>query len=140
MANSVTVQILEDGPRNTVVKFTGLLDTSNEAYNVKLDPAAFTTNYIRPATWRIDFIEFALSDGIEAQLFWDAPTPGIIMPIAGRGNKHFHNFGGLTNNAPGTTGGIGLAVVQLPGYTYTTDQPFVYSIVLDLVKQGPVLS
>jgi hypothetical protein len=149
MANAVQVQILQDGPRNTVAKFTGELDTSNEAYNVKLAPATYRTTYSlgpygTPATWRIDFLEFAISDGIEVQLFWDATTPQVILPISGRGNKHFKNFGGisgyLAQGLAGWTGGIGLSAVQLPGVTYTAGEPFVYTIVLDLVQQGPNLS
>ncbi len=138
MANTVTTQTIIDGPRNTVVKWTGLLDTSNEAYVVKLNPASYTTSYPRPTTWAIKFLEFAISDGLELQLFWDATTPIIVMPFAGRGNKHFHNFGGLQNNARGTTGytgSLGLSATQLPGYTYTSGQPFVYTVVLDLIKQ-----
>lgn len=149
MANAVQVQILQDGPRNTIAKFTGELDTSNEAYNVKLNPATYRATYslgpyVSPATWRIDFLEFAVSDGLVVNLYWDATTPQIIMPFAGRGNKHFKNFGGisgyLASASPGWSGGIGLSAIQLPGYTYTAGEPFIYSIVLDLVQQGPVLS
>lgn len=150
MANTAQIVVLQDGPRNTVVKFTGTLDTSDEAYNVKLAPATYRTTYSlgpygTPKTWRIDFLEFALSDGIEATLYWDATSPVIILPFAGRGNKHFKNFGGDSgynaSGAAGWTGGIGLAVKALPGATaYPTTEPYVYSIYLDLVQQGPGLS
>jgi hypothetical protein len=155
MANSVEVQILQDGPRNTVAKFIGTLDTAStnvlEAYNVKLAPATYQTTYslgpyFPPATWRIDFIEFALSDGIEATLYWNATAPQPIIPFAGRGNKHFKNFGGDSGyNASGLTGwtgGIGFGVNLLPGATAPTtgSYAYVYSVYLDLVKQGPVLS
>jgi hypothetical protein len=156
MANAVQVQILQDGPRNTVAKFTGELDTAAtnvlEAYNVKLAPLTYQTTYnlgpyVAPATWRLDFIEFALSDQFQVTLYWDATTPQVIMPIAGRGNKHFKNFGGISgytaSSAAGWSGGIGLAANLLPGATAPgsgTGDPLIYSIVLDLVKQGPVLS
>ena len=39
MANSVTSQIIIDGPRNTVVKVAGILDTSDLASTVVADPA-----------------------------------------------------------------------------------------------------
>jgi len=42
MANSYAVQILEEGPRNAIVKLTGILDTANEARTIKVDVSAFT--------------------------------------------------------------------------------------------------
>ena len=136
MANVVTTQLLEQGARNTVVKWTGLLDTSDEAYNIKLLP---TTSGITPVPtqWRLDYLWYSISDGIEVQLFWDATSPALIVPLAGRGKIDYWNFGGLQNDAgAGKTGGIGLSAVSLPGVTYTTGKPFTYSITLELVKQG----
>ena len=136
MANTVTTQIIEQGARNTVVKWTGLLDTSNEAYNVKLLPTTAGINP-QPTQWRLDYIWFSISDGLEIQLFWDATTPQIIVPLSGRGKMDYWNFGGLQNDAgAGKTGGIGLSAIQLPGYTYTANEPFVYALTLELVKQG----
>lgn len=158
MANAVQVHILQDGPRNTIAVFTGELDTSTagppevlEAYNVKLNPATYRSTYSlgpygTPSTWRIDFIEFALSDGLAVNLYWDATTPQIIAPFVGRGNKHFKNFGGWSGytaqSSPGWTGGIGLSASLLTGATAPTPgtEPYTYMIVLDLVQQGPNLS
>lgn len=151
MANAVQVRILEDGPSNTIVAFTGELDTTMETYNVKLAPLTYQASlipgstYKKPATWRIDFIEFAISDGMTVNLYWDASTPQIIVPLAGRGNKHFRNFGGysgfLVQAAAGWTGGIGLSTqFQSPPPALTASDPLSYMIVLDLKKQGPNLS
>lgn len=150
MANAVEVNVLEDGPRNTVVRLAGQLDTSMEAYNVKLNPATYRSvfslgPYKTPATWRIDFIEFSISDGMSVNLFWDATTPSIIVPLAGRGNKHFKNFGGMSgymaSALPGWTGGIGLSTTfTSPPPTLTASDPLIYMLVLDLVQQGPNLS
>lgn len=139
MANAVQTQILLDGPVNTVIKLTGQLDTSDEAVNEKINPTTFTTSYKRPQTWRIDHIDYSIGDGIEVQLFWNATTPRIILPLAGRGRMSYWNFGGLLNNGladAGSTGGIALSAVSLPGATYTAGKPFVYSVVLELVKQA----
>lgn len=155
MANAVQVQILQDGPRNTVAMFTGELDTITsgetvEAYNVKLAPLTYAATYNlgpygKPATWRIDFVEFSITNQLDVTLYWDATTPQIIFPLAARGNKHFKNFGGisgyLASTSPGWTGGIGLSA-QLSSTvpTLTVGAPLTYMIVLDLVKQGPGLS
>ena len=40
MANSTSIQILEDGAARTVVKFEGVLDTSDLSSTVVVDPAA----------------------------------------------------------------------------------------------------
>lgn len=150
MANAVSVKILQDGPRNTIAVFTGDLDTTMEAYNVKLAPLTYRTTYSlgpykNPVTWRIDFIEFAISDGMSVNLYWDATTPQLIVPLAGRGNKHFKNFGGYSGytaqSSPGWTGGIGLSTqFTSPPPTLTAGDPLSYMIVLDLVQQGPNLS
>lgn len=150
MANAVQVHVLQDGPCNTIVSFTGELDTTMEAYNVKLAPATYRSTYSlgpygTPTTWRIDFIEFAISDGMNVNLYWDATTPQIIVPLAGRGNKHFKNFGGYSGYtaqaAAGWTGGIGLnTVLTTPDTAFPTGSVLSYMIVLDLVQQGPNLS
>lgn len=136
MANVTSTQILEQGARNTVVKWTGLLDTSDEAYNVKLLPS--TTGIVPvPSQWRLDYLWYSISDGIEIQLFWDATAPTLIAPLAGRGKMDFWNFGGLQNDAgAGKTGGIGFSATALPGSAYTAGKPFTYSVTLELVKQG----
>lgn len=154
MANAVQVKILQDGPRNTIAVLTGELDTATgevlEAYNVKLAPATYRATYslgpyVTPKTWRIDFIEYAISDGMSVNLYWDATTPQIIVPLAGRGNKHFKNFGGYSgyaaSSAAGWTGGIGLSAqfTSAPP-ALTAGAPLTYMIVLDLVQQGPNLS
>lgn len=136
MANSATFQLLEQGARNTVIKLTGLLDTSNEAYNVKLLPTTTGIDPV-PSQWRIDYLWYSISDGIEVQLFWDATAPELILPLAGRGKMGWWEIGGLQNNAgAGKTGGIGLSAISLPGVTYTAGSPFTYSLTLELVKQG----
>jgi hypothetical protein len=150
MANAVEVNILEDGPRNTIVRLAGQLDTSMEAYNVKLAPATYRTTYNlgpygTPTTWRIDFIEFSISDGMSVNLWWDATTPVIIVPLAGRGNKHFKDFGGYSGYtaqaAAGWTGGLGLSTTfTSPPPTLTTGDPLIYMVMLNLVQQGPNLS
>lgn len=134
MANATFSQIILDGTRNSVVKLTGALDTGNLAYTVPILPGMFSPI---PGQFRIDHIDYSVSDGVEVQLFWDATVPLVILPLAGRGRLDYWNFGGLQNNAgAGKTGGIGYSVTQLPGAVYTANEPFVYSLILELVKQG----
>lgn len=128
MANAHTEQTIIDGDRNIVVKCTGILDTSDLAALVIIDPTTFSP---QPTQVRIDHIDYSISDQIEVILYWEATADVVIMPLAGRGRLSFWNFGGLQNNAgAGKTGAIKLATNGwYSGIQY-------YSLVFELVKQG----
>lgn len=133
MANSLTTQILEEGPRNVIIKIAGVLDTSDQALTTAIDVSTINQGGKGPTpdTVRIDHIDYSISDQLEVQLWWDATTDVIIMPIAGRGRMTFWNFGGLTNNAgAGKTGNV---LIKTTGYTSGTQ---VFSVILECVKQG----
>lgn len=130
MANSLTTQILIDGPRNAVVKVTATLDTSDLALTTIVDPASF---YDTPPQFRLMHIDYAMTDGIEAQLQWQGTPNSIMMPLAGRGRMSFVDFGGLTDNATTPTGRIQLLTT---GYPSTTIQ--VLTLVLEMAKLGKV--
>jgi len=136
MANSVTTQILEEGQRNVIMKIAGVLDTSDYALSTFVSMAAINQGGAgyTPTQVRIDHIDYSISDQLEVQLWWDATSDVIIMPIAGRGRMTFWNFGGLVNNAgAGKTGDI---LIKTTGWTSGTQ---VFSVILEMVKQGPNL-
>ena len=134
MANSVSTQILLDGPRNTVVKFEGVLDTSDLASTVIVDPATLVgidnTGNRKAAKFRIDDIQFNVEDGLSLNLFWDATTPVRVEELTGRGHMKYHTFGGLVSNAgAGVTGKI-TATTQ----GWVAAQILSFSLVMKLVK------
>jgi hypothetical protein len=133
MANSVTTQILEEGPRNVIVKIAGVLDTSDYALNTAIDMDNINQGGLGPipAQVRIDHIDYSISDQLEVQLWWDADSDVIILPLAGRGRMSFWNFGGLTNNAG--TGKTGNILIKTTGWASGTQ---VFSVILEMVKQG----
>lgn len=135
MANSFLIQTLEEGRRNLVVKMTGVLDTSNLASTVGIAIASYNCSGTAPTptTLRIDHIDYSISDQLEIQLLWDAAAPVVIMPLAGRGKLSFGNFGGLQNNATSPTGNI---LIQTTGWASGIQ---VFSMILEMVKQGPTL-
>jgi hypothetical protein len=134
MANTTSVQILVDGPRNVVVKFEGVLDTSDLASTVVVDPATLSqidTAYNKSASrLTIRKITYNIEDSLSINLFWDATTPVRIEELVGRGKMDHRNFGGLVNNAgAGVTGKItattqGWAVAAILSFT----------IVIEMVK------
>jgi len=133
MANSFLTQILEEGPRNAIVKLTGILDTSDLSLTTAIAVASLTqgSTSLAPSEVRIDHLDYSVSDQLEVQLLWDATSDVVILPVAGRGKMSFWNFGGLQNNAgAGKTGNIN---IQTTGWTSGTQ---VFSLILELVKQG----
>lgn len=129
MANSLVIQNIIDGPRNVVVKVTGVLDTSDQGITPIAVPASFSPV---PSTFLIQHVDYAISDQLEVQLLWDATTDVVIMPLAGRGRMGFVEFGGLKNNSgAGTTGAINLLTT---GWTSGTQ---IFTIILEMIKVGP---
>lgn len=135
MANSTSTQILVDGPRNVVIKFEGVLDTSDLGSTVVADPA--TLDYMvdstksRATKLRIDHLIFAVEDGLSVNLFWDATTPVRVEELVGRGKADYHRFGGLQNNA-GATGFTGKITATTEGWGSGIKS---FTVILHLVKQ-----
>ena len=133
MANVLDRQILEDGPRNAVVKLTGVLDTENVSEIPAISLQDFTNN--SPNThfvgFRIDHIWHSIGNALEIQLDWNAATPKQIVAVAGRGRESFSSVGGLQpdQTLPGYDGSINLLTT---GFDPNTTQNF--SILLEMVK------
>lgn len=136
MANSFAAQIIEDGPRNSIVKLTGVLDTADLSSTVAIAMSSLNQGGTGPTPQqvRIDHLDYSISDQLEVQLSWNATTPVVILPIAGRGRMSFGSFGGLQNNAG--SGKDGSILIKTTGWASGTQ---VFSVVLELVKQGPNL-
>lgn len=143
MAITSAIQTLIDGPRNVVAKVTGDA-LQNDAFTplTILDPAQLTSMMpgfpgggLGPQLLRVDRIEFALSDGIAIQLFWDATTPILITELSGRGKVDPKHYGGFWNNAgAGDTGKITYKVISIDT-TSVTAQPVTWTLLLSCVKQ-----
>ncbi len=130
MANSLTTQTIVDGPRNAVVKVTGVLDTSDLALTTIVDPALFSIPSPRVRLYHIDY---SITDGIEIQLQWQGTPNQVMMPLAGRGRMSFVDFGGLTDNATTPTGRIQALTTGFPASTIQ-----VFTLILEMVKEGNV--
>lgn len=145
MANSTSIQILEDGPRNVVVKFEGVLDTSDLASTTVLDPAllsALGANGEKATRLAIHKITYNVEDTLAVYLYWDATTPVRIEALAGRGKMDHRRFGGLKNSA-GTWGTDG-SFTPNAGFTgkitattqgWAASAILSFSVVIECVKQ-----
>ena len=134
MANSTSTQILMDGPQNVVVKFEGILDTSDLSTTTVIDPALLATNFdvngVGPTRLRIDKIQYNIEDLLAVNLFWDATTPIRIETLAGRGKMEYDEYGGLKNNAGTWSGGTFTPATGFTGKITATTQGWAASAVL----------
>ncbi len=109
MADAVTSQTLLDGPRNVVMHFTNVSDSTGEAAVLKVDVSALSAVQGRTVTGvAIDKIEYN-TDGMAVDILWDATTDARAYTIGNdqNGCADFCRFGGLHNNAgAGKTGDI----------------------------------
>lgn len=126
MADAVASQILIDGPRNVVAKFTNISDGTGESAVLKVDVSALSGT---PDRVRIDKIHFTTS-GMGVRILWDATTDVTAFVIGAdqTGWLEFKHFGGLTNNAgTGITGDILFT-------TFGHSSGDTYSIILEMTK------
>ena len=136
MANSVNYQTIQDGPRNVVVKIEGILDTSDLASTVAVDPSTLAgmdnTGLVKALDLIVDRIQFSVEDTLEVRLAWDATTPVRMVELQGRGTEKYERFGGLYNNSgAGRTGKI---LISTEGWAAAKILSF--TIILTLKKQG----
>lgn len=121
MANVVTTQIVNDGPRFTILRIVGVLDTSDQAALVIANPATLVgmdnTGALKAATFRVEKVEYSIEDLLAVNLFWQATAPVQFMALTGRGEFCDKDFGGIPNDAlaAGKTGSIQLSTTGWVG-------------------------
>lgn len=133
MANVLDRQITQEGPRNAVVKLTGVLDSADALENPAIALGDFINNdqNLVLIGFRVDLIEWSMTQALEVQLSWASNNPQQIFPLAGRGRIYGNNYGGFIpdSSRAGYTGAINLTT---DGYQIGTVQNF--TIILELVK------
>ena len=111
MANVTSIQILQDGPRNLVVKLTGILDTSDVSLATLVDVAtlsAITDGGQLATRIIIDKISYNIEAGLAVNLYWDATTDVLAASLVNSGDDLYaQKYGGLWNNSgTGITGNL----------------------------------
>ena len=123
MADTVATQILFQGDKTLVMKFTNASDGTGETTVKKVDVATLATYGGKACTAvQIDKI-YAMTHGMEVRLLWEATANGTIMTIPQNVMQtlSFDEFGGLDNNTTtGKTGNILFSTLDASsGDTYT---------------------
>ena len=109
MADTVATQILFQGDKVLVMKFTNASDGTGETNVKKVDVTTLTPYQGKSCVAvQIDKI-YGLTHGLEVRLLWEATANGTIMTVPQNimQTMDFNEFGGLDNNTTtGKTGNI----------------------------------
>ncbi len=111
MANSLTVKVIEDGPRNAIVSVVGVVDTGNMIADPLVSLSQFVGNDRgRFVGLRVVDVEYAITDGLVVNLAWNGNTPEPIAALSGSNEIHGKKHGGIAPNrqASGYDGNINL--------------------------------
>ena len=134
MADAVTTQIINDGSRNCIMKFTNVSDGTGEAAVAKVDVSALGTDNAGRSCSEVRVLRVSHAIvGMSAQLFFDANANTLIAELAESSNGHmdFKDFGGIPNNAgTGKTGDILLTTKGASNgdtYSITVEMTKIYS-------------
>lgn len=123
MADSVTSQVLVNGARNLVAKFTNESDGTGETGVKKLDAtsATYAVNGQPPGIhWAVWYIEYDIKS-MGLRILWDATSATDMLVLGGFGTQDYKRFGGLyTPAVTGATGSILFTTVSAAiGSSYT---------------------
>lgn len=133
MSNVVEKQILEEGPRNAVVKVTGVLDTSDVNLISFIKLSDFSNNDSRQnlVGLRFDAVNYSLGVQIDLLLSWNGNSPQQITPLSRSGKIDVAGEGGALpdQNRSGYDGSIN---IKSSGYPAGTVQNF--TLILHFVK------
>ena len=111
MADAVTSQTIEDGPRNCVMKFTNISDGTGESDVAKVDVSALSADPMTgSACTSVTITSIVFSTiGMGVKITLDADTDQYFMnlPADWTDTLDFTSFAGIPNNAgTGKTGDV----------------------------------
>ena len=123
MADTVATQLIYDGAKKAIMKFTNASDGTGETAVKKVDVTTLST-YQGKACSGVDIDRiYSLTHGMQVRLLWEATTNGTIMTVPQNimDTMSFDDFGGLNNNTTtGKTGNILFSTLDASsGDTYT---------------------
>lgn len=133
MANLIERQITLEGQRNVVVKWAGVLDTGNFTLTpaLALADCVYNDPQNRLLGFRLDMVEWSISQELEIVVAWNATVPQLITPLAGRGRINMWNYGGYMPDQAraGYDGSINLTSAN-----YTAASIANFTVTLELIK------
>jgi hypothetical protein len=131
MADAVATQILFDGERKAIMKFTNISDGTGETKVTKVDVSTLNPSSFSKACDGVTIVKIhAFTHGLIVDMFWDATTDVLITSIPQNTmySMDLTQFGGLWNNAgTGKNGDIQFS-------THDASAGDRYTIILEMVK------
>jgi hypothetical protein len=131
MADAVATQILFDGERTAIMKFTNISDGTGENKVLKVDVSALSPSSFSKACDGVTITKVhALTHGLEVDMYWDATTDVFILSVPQNTmySMDLTQFGGLWNDAgAGKTGDVLFS-------TRDATAGDNYTIILEMVK------
>jgi hypothetical protein len=131
MADAVATQILFDGERMAIMKFTNISDGTGETKVTKVDVSTLTPSSFSKACDGVTITKIhAMTHGMEVDMYWDATTDVFItsVPQQQMYSMDLTQFGGLWNNAgAGKNGDVQFS-------TRDASAGDTYMIILEMVK------
>ena len=122
--NSYNVQVLLDGPRNTVAKVDISLDGVSGDYaeqQIILDPRTLSSygpsmrDGPKSRLLRVDDLDWEIQNGLSVNVFWEGVGTTPLWRMVGRSREKAWHFGGLQNNADQPTGRITFTTTSTAG-------------------------
>lgn len=103
MANAVSIQKIEEGPRNAIFKVDVALDGSGD---YSIPQTIVDAKLLATPRLRVDRLEWSVQDGMTINLLWDGAGSSPMWRMTGRGREDAKRIGGLQNNADQPSGKI----------------------------------
>jgi len=107
MTQTATQQVISNGPRNLVLKYTiaGVSPFGDVTADTLVDISSLDSN-IGVGGYRLERASWSLS-GMSAKLAWEGATDIDLLQLTnGEGEVDFSSFGGVVNNATIPTGNV----------------------------------
>ena len=124
MADALTSQVIQDGPRNAILKFTNVSDGTGQALAVLVDVSTLSADPLTKQVCNgVTLQSITYSNvGMGVELFWDATTniPLLNLLTDWSDQLDFSDFGIPNDTAAGKTGDILVTTsAATAGDTYT---------------------
>lgn len=131
MADAVTTQVIQDGERLYIAKFTNISDSTGENAVLKIDVSTLNPNSFGLACNGVKINKvWAQTLGMSVDILWDADTDLICetIPQDVLYLMDYSSFGGIPNNSgAGKTGDVRFSTVGAS----SGDR---YTIILECIK------